>query len=150
MANTTTFTVGRDAQAVLVAPNGTIIDMPLLTQIQTKPQYKRADSTPLNQPPMRRSLPAGHEVMLTFDRLNGNVELAFSQIELNWWAGGTPDGGGTNPTGALFVYVTNPDGSQTTRNYQGLSLEFTNAGDFTVDAPVKQEITAFASTCVVS
>lgn len=137
------FTVGRDCTAVLISPIGAAITLPALTQIGTKPQYKQVTSEPLNSPPERRYLPSGHEVTLSFDRVDGSVESYFSLIEAGWWANGTSDGG-TGPNGALFVYVTNPDGSLSTRNYQGLSFGLTDAGTFTVDQVVKQEISGFA------
>jgi len=143
------FTVGRDASAVLIAPNGSTITLPALTQISEKPQYKQVTSEPLDLPPERRYLPAGHEMTLSFDRVDGAVDNYFSQIEAGWWANGTSDGG-TAPTGAMFVYVTNPDGSQSTHNYQGLSFGLTDGGTFTVDQVVKMEISGFAGKKVTS
>ena len=146
---TQTFTVGSDATAVLIGPDGTRIDMPKLTKITVKPMYDKVKITPLNTPPEQRELPAGHDVTLGFERVDGTVEAYFSQIESSYWSGGTA-AGGTGSTGALFVYISNYDGSQTTRNYQKLSLSFDDSGDFSGPKSVPQQITGFAGQCVVT
>jgi hypothetical protein len=144
-----TFTVGREASAVLIGMDGvTRLDLPLSTTIKTKPNYDKPKITPLNAPPQQRYLPAGHDVSIDFSRADGSVETYFSQLESAYWAGNTLPGSGNGAS--LYVYITNPDQSTTTRNYQGLALSFDDAGTFDGPKEVKQSISGFASQCVVS
>jgi hypothetical protein len=149
MATNTTFTVGRDCQAVLVTPYGTQLTMPLGTQITWKREYTTSKSTPLNTPPIERALPMGHRLTVTYDRSDKSIDLAFSQIEANWWANGTPDGG-TNASGAAFIYINEPTGGVTTYNFQNAALSQTDGGTFSVENAVKGEIAVFAPTMVMS
>jgi hypothetical protein len=148
MATNTTFTVGRDCSAVLISPYGTEITLNLETQIETKPEYATAKSQPLNSPPIERALPQGHRLTFSYDRVSSAIDQLFSKIEANWWAGGTPDGG-TNASGSVYIYVNEPTGGTTTYEYSGVTFSQTNAGSFSVDNPVKGEISAFAQTRVV-
>ena len=149
MATNTTFTVGRDCSAVLISPYGTEITMPLGTQISAKREYQMAKSTPLNTPTIERALPQGHRLTFAYDRVDASVDQIFSQIEANWWAGGTPDGG-TNASGSAYIYVNEATGGVTTYNYQNVTFSQTDAGTFSVENPVKGEISAFAPTMVMS
>lgn len=146
---TKTFSVGRDlTAAVLIGPDGTQIDFPLSTSIKTKANYDKPKSTPINSPPQQRALPAGHDITIDFDRVNGTVEKYFSQIESAYWAGNTLPG--TGSTGVLYLYFTNPDGSKTTWNYQGVSIADDDSG--TIEGPknIKQSISCFSSQRIVS
>ena len=138
-----TFTVGRDAQAVFVAPNGTRIDLSGLTDFSWTPEYTTAKAMPLNGPPIERFLPSGHRISFTIDR-NGNAnEALISSIENLWWAVGSADSGTSN-TGTIFVYIQESDGSQTTWQFSGVSLKVTKGGDFKTDSPIKQTVEGFA------
>jgi hypothetical protein len=44
------FTVGRDCQAVLIAPNGTRLDLSEVTDFRHTARYKTATSSPLSSP----------------------------------------------------------------------------------------------------
>jgi hypothetical protein len=149
MATNTTFTVGRDCSAVLISPYGTQITLVLGTQITSKPEYKVAKSDPLNSPPIERALPAGHRLTFSYDRTGPQIDQLFAQIEANWWAGGTPDGG-TNASGSVYIYVNEPTGGTTTYNYAGVTFSQTDSGTITQENPVKGELTAFAQTRTVS
>jgi hypothetical protein len=149
MATNTTFTVGRDCSSVLTTPYGTNITLPLGTQITWKREYTTAKSTPLNTPTVERPLPMGHRLTFAYDRTDASIDRVFSQIEANWWAGGTPDGG-TNASGAAFIYVNEASGGQTTYNFQNAAISQTDGGTFSVENPVKGEIAVFAPTMVMS
>jgi hypothetical protein len=149
MATPATFTVGKDCSAVLISPYGTTITLPLLTEITTTPEYATPKSAPLNSYPIERNLPMGHRLKFSFDRSGPAVDQLFSNIEANWWAQGTPDGG-TNSAAAAYIYVNEPGGGTTTYQYVGVSLAQTNSGSISVDNPIKQEISGFAQTRIVS
>jgi hypothetical protein len=141
MATNTTFTVGKDVTSVLVSPYG--------TQISVKREYQTAKSTPLGSPPIERALPQGHRLVFSYDRSGPQIDQMFTQIEANWWANGTPDGG-TNASGSVYIYVNEPNGGSTTYNYQNVTFSQTDAGTISVENPIKAEITAFAQTMSMS
>jgi hypothetical protein len=143
-AGGTIFSVGRDVQAVLIAPNGTRIDLTNLTDFDIKPQYKMAVSDALNRPPAHRALPSGHTGTFNIDRRDGTNDLLFVLIEQAWWAFGSADNG-TGSTGSLLVQITEIGGGVTTQQYLGVSLWLENAGSIKQDSPIKQTIGMFAS-----
>lgn len=142
-----TFTVGRDAQAVFIAPNGTRLDLSGLTEFTWKPKYQEAKSSPLNAPPIERFLPAGHSITFNIDRNGSAVEALVSAIENLWWAVGSADSGTSN-NGTVFIYIQEADGSQTTLQFSGVSLKLANGGDYKTDSPIKQSIEGFAQRMV--
>jgi hypothetical protein len=143
MAHSDNFTVGRDLQAVLLAPNGTRIDLSKMTDFNHTPVYKTAVSTPLNSPRMERYLPDGHTLKFSIDRRDSSNEDVFSQIEAAWWAVGSADVG-TAPAGSLFVYINEIDGSQITHQFRGVSLKFGGIGDAKSEAAIKQTVDGHA------
>lgn len=142
-----TFTVGRDAQAVFIAPNGTRIDLSGLTDFKWAPEYQEAKASPLNAPPIKRFLPAGHHLTFNIDRNSDAVETLVSGIESMWWAIGSADSGTSN-NGTIFVYIQEANGSQTTMQFSGVSLKLSSGGDFKTDSPIKQTIEGFAQRMV--
>lgn len=143
MALTGNFSVGRDVQAVAIAPNGTRLDLAGLTDFSYQPQYKRPRSEPLNGPPIERYLPYGHVLKFNIDRTNSNNERLISQIEQGWWAVGSADPG-TWAAGTIYVFIQETDGSQTTIQFSGVSLGMTQGGEYRTDNPVKQTIEGHA------
>ena len=123
----TNFNVGRDVVAVLIAPNGTVFDFGTVTDFDVKPQYKEASSDPLNAPPVKRFLPAGHTGTFNIDRRNALNDAAFTAIETGWWASGSADLG-TGATGSLTITITETSGAQTIEQYIGVSVKLTNKG----------------------
>ena len=87
-----TFGVGRDVTAVVIAPNGTRIDLTGQIEIQWRGLYETVTHEPINSPTRRRYLPMGHEFTLTLERRGPANESLFSLIEQGYWAGGYPNG----------------------------------------------------------
>lgn len=139
-----TFNVGRDVTAVLIAANGTRVDLVGNTEITRRPIYHNITHEPVNAPPIRRYLPAGHELTFTFERRGPDNEELFSAIEQGYWAGGYPNGA-TNG-GSLFIYVYEPDGSTTTWQGTNVSLGMNEAMRAQQRSAIPQTIEGFAST----
>jgi hypothetical protein len=137
------FTVGRDCQAVLIAPNGTRFDLSKVTDFSHTAEHKTATSSPLNSPKQERFLPDGHRLKFSLDRRDGTNEAIFAAIEAGWWAFGSIDPG-TSSNGAAYIYINEADGSQTTHQFRGLTIKSNGLGDFRGDQPVKQTIEAHA------
>lgn len=138
-----TFTVGRDASAVAIAPNGSRVDLSTVIDFSHKAIYKEVSSSTLGSPTSKRFLPDGHEITFQLDRLNSSNEALFSQIEAGWWAIGSADSG-TSDSGTVYVYITEVDGSVTTHQFRGVAMKFGGIGDFKDTSAIKQTITAHA------
>lgn len=149
MSTSTSFTVGRDAQAVLIGPNGARFDLSGLTDFDHKAKYAKATSKPLDSPERQRSLPIGHEITLTIDRTGPANEIVFAGTEAAWWAVGSADPG-TSEGGALFLYINEINGSQTTHQFSGVSVEFGGLGNYTSDSRVVQKIDLHAQRWAVA
>lgn len=143
-----TFTVGRDAQAVFVAPNGTRVDLTGLTDFTWTPVYQRPRTQPLNGPPIERYLPNGHTLRFAIDRTGAANDALIASIEAGWWAVGSADQG-TSLNGSAFIYLTETDGSITTYQFSGVSMGMTAGGDFRTDQAVKQTIEGHAQRMAV-
>lgn len=143
MAQADNFTVGRDIQAVLIAPNGTRVDLSKMTDFNHTPEYKTAVSSPMTSPKMERYLPDGHKLKFSIDRRDSSNEALFSGIEAGWWSVGSADPG-TSPNGSLFVYINEVDGSQTTHQFRGVALKFGGIGDAKSEAAIKQTVDGHA------
>jgi hypothetical protein len=137
------FTVGRDASAVVIAPNGARLDLTLVTDFKHAAHYTEVSSKSLSQPKQVRYLPEGHEISFNVDRLNSTNERLFAGIEAGWWASGSVDPG-TSMNGSVFFYVTELDGSTTTHQFVGVSLKFSGFGDAKSESAIKQTITGYA------
>jgi hypothetical protein len=140
---TGSFTVGRDAQAVVIAPNGTRIDLGSVTDFSHKSEYTEVMSKSLNAPKQKRFLPEGHTLKFSLDRVGSANEALFSQIEAGWWATGSADSG-TSTNGTIFIYINEIDGSQTTHQFRGVALKFDGIGDFKSEQAIKQTIEGYA------
>lgn len=141
------FTVGRDCSLVVIAPNGTRLDISGMVDFSWTPEYQNAKSAPLNTPPMERFLPAGHRLKVSIDRNTPTNDALFSQIEAGWWAVGSIDPGTSN-NGSFFIYINEISGAQSVLQFGGVSMKLTSGGDFKTDSPVKQTIECFAQTYV--
>jgi hypothetical protein len=137
------FNVGRDASAVVIAPNGTRIDLSGMVDYSWKPLYKDASSDPLNAPPMKRFLPAGHTLDISIDRNGPGNDALFAQIEDGWWNVGSADPGTSN-NGTVYLYINELNGGQTVHQFSGVAMKLSSGGDFKTDTAVKQKIECFA------
>lgn len=137
------FTIGRDCQVVMIAPNGTRLDLSRVTDINHTAEYMTATSAPLNAPKQERFLPNGHRLRFSVDRRDGTNDALFSSIEAGWWSVGSADPG-TSPNGAAYIYIQEADGSQSTYQFRGLTIKWGGLGDMRGEAAVKQTIEAHA------
>ena len=138
-----TFTLGRDGQGSLIAPNGSRIDLSGLTDFDWTPEYKTARSEPLSGPPIERFPPSGHRIRFNLDRNGPANDAVFAAIEQGWWTVGSADPG-TSANGSAFFFINETDGSQTTYQFTGVALKLTKGGEYKSDSPVKQTIEGFA------
>jgi hypothetical protein len=137
------FTVGRDASAVLIGPNGARFDFSNLTDFDHKAKHNTATSKGLHGPESERYLPLGHDLTFSWDRTNNVNEGIAANIEAQWWAVGSADPG-TSEEGAAYIYITEFSGAVTTHQFRGVSVKFEGLGNFKSESAVAQKITAHA------
>ncbi len=85
-------------------------------------------------------LPKGWDGSFDVERGSSSVDdfiAAAEQAFLN---------GNTVPTGTLYQYVTETDGSTSTYQYTGVVFKLASAGAWRGDAAVKQKLEFFAAT----
>lgn len=139
-----TFNVGRDVAVVVIAPDGTQLDLIGQIEINWRGLYETVTHEPINSPPLRRFLPMGHEFTLTLERRGPDNEALFSQIEQGYWAGGYPNG--TQNAGTIYIYVDEADGGTTTYQGNQVSLMMSERMRARQRTAVGQTIEGFAST----
>ena len=137
---TTTFNIGRDSSLVLIAPTGQRIDLSIVTGFESKQAVHQLRVRPLTGPPQGADIPDGWNGSFEVERGSSAADDLISTIESGFWAGGTIG------TGQVFQYIQEVNGSQSTYQYDGVTLHLSEAGNYKADATVKQTISFFAST----
>lgn len=133
-----TFSVGRDTQLVVMGPNGRI-DLTHVTAFEshqlTHPvRVDRLDGTQLGT-----ELPKGWEGTFEVERGNSAVDDFIAAAENSFYAGNHVG------LGTLYQYVTEPDGSVSTYQYESVTFHLASAGQWKGDFSVKQKLEFFAS-----
>jgi hypothetical protein len=137
MASTSKFTLGKDVQAVVVGPYGTV-DLGNVTEFSSKPKYKEATSNVLDGPTYRLSEPDGHDCVISIDRTKRNIDDMVAQIEAAYWLAG---GGIT--LGTAYRYVTEKDGTQSCFMFTDCDFQF-DLGQFKAESAVPIKISFYA------
>jgi hypothetical protein len=136
MANT--YTIGRNCQVVLFW-SGTQVDLQDVTGFAAIQEVKHQRADPLNSMPVEFTTPSGWRGQFEVDRGNSAVDDLVAAIEAAFWSGGTIG------SGTIYQYITEPDSSQSTYEFTGVSLVLSNAGNYQSDNIVRQTIGFFAS-----
>ncbi|HTN09982.1 MAG TPA: hypothetical protein VL154_03320 [Acetobacteraceae bacterium] len=136
---TNTFSVGRDCQLVLVGPFGRV-DLRHVTgfearQLTAPVRVDRIDGTHL-----AAELPKGWEGAFEMERGNSAVDDFIARAEQLF------NNGGAVPSGTLYQYVAEPDGSTSTYQFDAAVFKLTQAGNWRGDQSVKQRLEFFAAT----
>lgn len=135
------FSVGRDCQLVVMGPFGRI-DLTHVTgfeshQLTTPIRIDRIDGTQLGA-----ELPKGWEGSFELERGGSSVDDFIAKTEAAYLAGTAV------PTGTLYQYVQEVDGSTSTYQYNGVVFKLVQAGTWRGDQSVKQKLDFFATTRV--
>lgn len=137
---TSTFNLGKDVQVIVIAPNGQRLDLAVVTEFTARQTIQNVKIMPLNGPPQAYHLPSGWEGTITVDRANPVADRAFSEIERQFWAGGSFN------TGTIYQYINERDGSVSGFQYNNATMNLSQIGDWRAETPVRQTIDFFAST----
>ena len=133
------FSVGRDCQLVLMGPYGRV-DLSHVTgfeshQITAAVRVDRIDGVLL-----AAELPKGWDGTSDLERGSSAVDDFIAAVEAAFFAGNAV------PTGTLYQYVSEVDGSTSTYQYNNVVFKLPQAGAWRGDAAVKQRLEFYAST----
>jgi hypothetical protein len=134
----TSFSVGRDCQLVLMGPFGRV-DLTHVTafdsrQITTPIRVDRIDGIQ-----MAAELPKGWEGHFEIERGSSAADDFIAKAEDAYFNGASIG------SGTLYQYVSESDGSTNTYQYAGAVFKLAQAGTWKGDASVKQRLEFFAS-----
>ena len=136
MANT--YTIGRNCQVILFW-GGSQVDLADVTGFAAQQEVKHQRADPLNSNPIEFTTPSGWRGQFEVDRGSSAIDDLVVSIESAFWSAGTIG------SGTIYQYISEPDGSQSTYEFTGVSLVLSNAGNYQADNIVRQTIGFFAS-----
>ncbi|GCE82505.1 hypothetical protein [Komagataeibacter diospyri] len=128
------FNIGRDCRVVLVY-DGSRVDLPTITGFTVQQRTHQLTSNPLNDMPMFYDVPGGWSGQFTFQRDGAGADDLFTAIESGFWSAGTV------VLGSIYQYLTECDGSLSTYEFVGASLQLSDAGHYQSEMLVSQTIT---------
>lgn len=136
---TNSFTLGRNCQVVVMGPQGRV-DLTHVTSFESRQltnpvRIARMDGTQLGV-----DVPKGWEGSFEVERGSSSVDDMVAAFEANYFSKGAM------PTGTLYQYVTEVDGSTSTYQFDGAVFKLANAGTWKGDQSVKQKLEFFATT----
>jgi hypothetical protein len=88
---------------------------------------------------MGTELPKGWEGSFDIERGNSAADDFISAAEQAYYSGSQP------ALGTMYQYITEPDGSTSTYQYDSVTFRLSSAGQWKGDASVKQKLDFFAS-----
>lgn len=137
---TNTFNLGKDCTVVCIAPTGSRVDFSIVEGFEAKQQVHNLTIRPLNGPPQAAHLPDGWTGSFMIERASSAADDLFAQIEQGYWSGGTFG------IGQVFQYINEVNGSQSTYQFDGVTMHLSETGNWKADSSVKQTVTFYAST----
>ena len=135
----TTFSVGRDTQLVVMVPSGRI-DLTHVTAFESRQLTQSVRVSRMDGTHMGTELPRGWEGAFELDRGNSAVDDFIASTEQRYY------NGSGSVIGTMYQYITEPDGSTSTYQYDGVSFRLANAGTWRGESSVKQKLEFFAAT----
>jgi hypothetical protein len=129
----TAFSVGRDCQLVVMGPFGRL-DLTHVRQLTAPIRVDRIDGSQL-----AAELPKGWDGHFELERGSSAVDDFIARTEQAYVSGSAV------PTGTLYQYVSEVDGSTSTYQYDQVVFKLTQAGQWRGDQSVKQRLDFFAA-----
>lgn len=136
--STTSFSLGRDTQLVVIGPAGRV-DLTYVSSFEARQITQSVRVDRLDGVPMGTELPKGWEGSFEIERGNSAADDLVSLIEQNYFSGGGLS------TGTMYQYISESDGSTSTYGYDGVVFKLSSSGQWRGDASVKQKLEFFAS-----
>lgn len=133
-------TVGRDVSLDFYTSKGMLpIAAAAITQFDTQPQTTNTASKGLDGITRYGVFPDGWKGTLTIDRLNGNLDTYWAQIESDFY-----NGVNILP-GTITETIQEPDGSTSVYRYTGVMFDFKDAGSKVANKLVSQKLDFMAA-----
>ncbi|MGR3717173.1 MAG: hypothetical protein ACU0B1_10540 [Thermohalobaculum sp.] len=132
------FSIGRDCQLVVTGSSGRL-DLSFVTGFECRQLTHSIRLDRLDGVPMGAELPRGWEGSFELERGNSAVDDFIAQLESGFYSGGSM------PTGTVYQYVTETDGSMSTYQFSGVVFRLGSAGAWRGDNSVKQKLEFFAT-----
>ena len=138
------FSIGRDIQVVILhvlAPGGTgRLDLSIVTGFDSKETRKKIQIPGLDGITRTGFVPESYPLTIMTERGNNQMDLFLSAIDAAYRSGLNV------PTGSVYTYVQEPNGSTTTTFYDQVAFDRSDAGSWKQDAAVNQTLTGVAAT----
>lgn len=134
----TMFSIGRDAQLVIVGPKGRL-DLSFVSGFEAHQLTQSVRVSRLDGTQMGTELPKGWEGTFEIERSNAAVEDFIAATEQAFFDGALP------ATATMYHYIAEPDGSVSTYQFDGVTFRLASAGQWRGDTSVKQKLEFFAT-----
>lgn len=134
----TNFSVGRDTQLVVMGPAGRI-DLTHVTGFEARQVTQSIRVDRLDGTLMGTEIPKGWEGSFEIERGDSTTDDFIASAEQQYYTGNPV------PTGTMYQYVSETDGSTSTYEYDGVTFKLSSAGQWKGDSAVKQKLEFFAA-----
>jgi hypothetical protein len=134
-----TFSVGRDCQLVVMGPFGRV-DLTHVTGFDSRQVTSAVRIDRIDGVQLAAELPKGWSGSFELERGSSAADDFIAAIEAAFLVGSAV------PTGTLYQYVSEGDGSTSTYQYDGVAFKLTQAGMWRGDQSVKQKLDFYASS----
>jgi hypothetical protein len=134
----TAFSIGRDTQLVVLGPGGRV-DLTHVTgfesrQVTHSVRVSRIDGTQLGA-----ELPRGWEGHFEIERGSSEADDFIAATEQQFYSGASV------PSGTMYQYITETDGSTSTYQYDGVVFRLSSAGTWKGDTSVRQRLEFYST-----
>jgi hypothetical protein len=134
----TAFSIGRDTQLVVMGPSGRV-DLTHVTGFESRQLTHSVRVSRLDGTQLGAELPRGWEGSFEIERGTSEVDDFMAAAEQLY------HNGGPVPSGTMYQYVTEVDGSTSTYQYNDVVFRLASAGAWKGDSSVKQKLDFFSA-----
>lgn len=136
MADLNNFSIGKNCIVVIQHPlaSGGRLDLSIVTDFDAKPNYKEIVVDGLDGVNRIKFLPQHWNISFSLDRANAAADDFGAALENAYFNSGNV------PSGTVYQYITEPDGSTSTYQYEQVAFKIEDAGTWKGDSAVKQKL----------
>lgn len=128
------FDLGRQCRLVLVDPDGNDVQLDKVTGFDAKENTKKVTVDPLNSRPETIHIPMHWDGTFELSRRGPALDILFANRAEAFW-NGAPQKWFT-----MFQYISEQDGSETSWQWNKVSIGYADAGSYKATDDVKQRI----------
>lgn len=125
---------GRDIRLDINLPNGGVLTLPEITDVDIKPTNHTDSFIRLDGRPIHNVIPQGGNGTINLKRVNATLEDFQAAFEANYYAGAA------QLKGTITETINNPDGSVSQYQLQGVVLIVEDLGSWKGETAVSQQI----------